>query len=77
MSYTSTYNHNSILLMDNILTHPSSRAIAIDTFDKIFDSDPEQIFRENVRRSGHSSKVTVIKGYSQQKMRDLEAAEAL
>ncbi|PKN68377.1 MAG: hypothetical protein CVU54_15070 [Deltaproteobacteria bacterium HGW-Deltaproteobacteria-12] len=58
-------------VMDNLLTHPSSRAIAIDTFDRILDSDPEQIFRENLRRSGHEAKVTIIKGYSQQKMRDL------
>lgn len=66
------YEGRSFLwVMDNILTHPSSRAIAIDTFDKIFDSDPEQVFRENLRRSGHTAKVTVIKGYSQEKMRDL------
>ena len=59
-------------IMDNILTHPSSRAIAIDTFDKIFDSDPEKTFLENVSRSGHSSKVRTIKGFSQEKLRELK-----
>jgi predicted O-methyltransferase YrrM len=58
-------------VMDNILTHPSSRAIAIDTFDKIFDSDPEKVFLENARRSGHLSKIKVLKGFSQEKLRQL------
>ena len=55
-------------VLDNILTHPSSRAIAID----IFEGDEEQRFLDNVRRSGHSSKIRVIKGFSQQKLRDLK-----
>ncbi|MGZ6208476.1 MAG: hypothetical protein ACXWMS_13095, partial [Syntrophales bacterium] len=42
------YEGRSFLwVMDNILTHPSSKAIAIDTFDKIFDRDPEKVFLEN------------------------------
>ncbi|MGZ3579592.1 MAG: class I SAM-dependent methyltransferase [Syntrophales bacterium] len=64
------YEGRSFLwVMDNILTHPSSKAIAIDTFDKIFDRDPEKIFLENLRRSGHSSQVKVMKGFSQEKLR--------
>ncbi len=55
-------------VLDNILTHPSCRAIAID----IFSGDEEQRFLENMRRSGHSSKISVIKGSSQQKLRDLK-----
>ncbi|MGO9138495.1 MAG: class I SAM-dependent methyltransferase [Syntrophales bacterium] len=66
------YEGRSFLwVMDNILTHPSSKAIAIDTFDKIFDSDPEKVFLENLRRSGHSSQVKVLKGFSQEKLRQL------
>ncbi len=66
------YEGRSFLwVMDNILTHPSSSAIAIDTFDKIFDSDPEKVFLENVRRSGHSSQIRVMKGFSQEKLRQL------
>jgi predicted O-methyltransferase YrrM len=54
-------------ILDTILTHPSSKAIAID----IFDGDVEQRFLDNLRRSGRSSDVQVIKGFSQQKLRDL------
>ena len=54
-------------VMDNILTHPSSKAIAID----IFEGDLEGRFLENVKRSGRSSSIKVIKGYSQLKLRDL------
>lgn len=67
------YEGRSFLwVMDNVLTHPSSKAIAIDTFDKIFDSDPEKTFLENVRRSGSSSKVRTIKGFSQEKLREIK-----
>ena len=67
------YEGRSFLwVMDHILTHPSSNAIAIDTFDKIFDSDPEKTFLENIRRSGSAAKVRVIKGRSQEKLRGLK-----
>lgn len=67
------YEGRSFLwVMDNVLTHPSSKAIAIDTFDKIFDSDPEKTFLENVRRSGHSPKIKTIKGFSQEKLREIK-----
>jgi hypothetical protein len=66
------YEGRSFLwVMDNILTHPSSRAVAIDTFDKIFDSDPEQQFTDNLRRAGRLSSVRIIKGFSQEKLRSL------
>lgn len=55
-------------ILDNILTHPSSKAIGIDTFE----GDVEQRFRDNIRHSGQASKITVIKGFSQQKLRELE-----
>ncbi len=55
-------------VLDNILTHPSSRAVAMD----LFLGDEEQVFLDNLARSGHSSKVSVIKGSSQQKLRLLE-----
>lgn len=55
-------------VLDNILTHPSSKAIALD----VFFGDEEQRFRQNLERSGHASRVRVIKGFSQQKLRDLE-----
>jgi len=59
-------------VLDNILTHPSSRAVAIDTFDKFGLIDPEKVFRENMRHSGHSSKIGILKGFSQQKLRGLK-----
>jgi hypothetical protein len=67
------YEGRSFLwVMDNILTHPSSKAIAIDTFDKFYDNDFEKTFLDNLNRSGHKSKVKVIKGSSQQKLREIE-----
>jgi predicted O-methyltransferase YrrM len=59
-------------VMDNILSHPSSKAIAIDTFDKFYDNDFERTFYDNLKRSGHESKVTVMKGFSQHKLRELK-----
>lgn len=59
-------------IMDNVLTHPSSRAIAIDTFDKFYDNDFEKTFFENLDRSGRKSNVTVMKGASQQKLREIK-----
>jgi predicted O-methyltransferase YrrM len=56
-----------VWMLDNILTHPSSKATAIDIFDK----DVEKRFLDNVRRGGHASKVKLIKGYSQLKLREL------
>jgi predicted O-methyltransferase YrrM len=68
-----TYEGRSFFwVLDNILTDPSSRAIGIDTFDKIFDSDPEKTFKENLRRSGRSSNIRIIKGLSQEKLRGLD-----
>ena len=55
-------------VLDNILIHPSSRAIAMD----VFFGDEEQRFLDNVRRSGHASKISVIKGFSQEELRNLK-----
>jgi hypothetical protein len=68
-----TYEGRSFFwILDNILTDPSSKAIGIDTFDKIFGRDSEKVFRENMRRSGRSSHIRVIKGFSQEKLRGLD-----
>jgi predicted O-methyltransferase YrrM len=58
-------------VMDNILTDPSCQATAIDTFDIYLGNDPEVRFRDNLRLSGRESKVTVIKGSSREKLREL------
>ncbi len=54
-------------VLDNILTHPSSEAVAID----IFDEEIEKRFLENARISGRSSKIKLMKGYSRRELRDL------
>jgi len=54
-------------MLENILTHPSARATAID----IFPGNLEQRFLANVNRSGFGSKVKSLKGTSQSKLRDL------
>lgn len=54
-------------VLDNILTHESSRATAID----IFPSDVEDRFMANLHASGKEARVTVVKGSSQVVLRDL------
>ena len=67
------YEGRSFLwVVDNILTHPSSKAVAIDTFDKFGPTDPEKVFRENVRRSGRTNNIEVIKGFSRRALRTLK-----
>lgn len=55
-------------VLDTILLDSSSKAVAVD----IFSGDEEQRFLDNTRRSGHSSKITVIKGFSQEALRGLK-----
>jgi predicted O-methyltransferase YrrM len=56
-----------IWMLENILTNPSSKASAID----IFHDDYKKIFLKNLKIGGFAKKVTVIKGYSQFKLRKL------
>jgi predicted O-methyltransferase YrrM len=63
-------------VLDNLLTHPTSGATAIDIFAKgaanHYSEDYETVFRKNLARSGASERVTVIKGRSQVELRGLE-----
>ena len=54
-------------MLENILTHPSARATAVD----IFTGNLEQRFRANINRSGVGPKVKVLKGFSQLQLRPL------
>ena len=54
-------------MLENILTHPSSAATAID----MFPGDLEKKFRSNLNISGFRDKVTVLKGTSSQQLRTL------
>jgi predicted O-methyltransferase YrrM len=54
-------------VLDNILTHESSRATGID----IFPGDVEGRFMANLQASGNEARVTVIKGSSQVELRNL------
>jgi predicted O-methyltransferase YrrM len=55
-------------MLDNVLTHPSSRATGIDPF---LDKKSERIFHANLRKSGHADRVTVVVGFSQAELRKL------
>jgi hypothetical protein len=58
----------SIWMLENVLTHETSRLTALDIFTS------EQIRRrwlDNVEKSGRANSVTTIKGYSQITLRDL------
>lgn len=54
-------------MLENILTHPSSNATAID----MFPGDLESKFLANLKMSGFRDKVTVLKGTSSQQLRTL------
>ena len=61
-------------LIDNVLTHPTSRATAIDVFFKgtsTYAEAYESTFRKNLALSGAEKRVTVIKGRSQVELRAL------
>jgi hypothetical protein len=58
-----------IWVLQNILTDPSSSAVAIDVF---FQEGLEERFRENLQRAGVAERVTVLKGYSNVELRSLK-----
>jgi TonB family protein len=61
-----------IWMVENILTHPSSRLTVIDPFGEYEHyADPEQTFRDNVELSGATDRTTIIKGFSQEELRKL------
>jgi hypothetical protein len=49
-----------VWVLENILTHPSAKATAIDPFF----GDSEEKFRKNIKASGYQDKATVTKGFS-------------
>ena len=56
-------------MFQNILTHPSSRAVGIDIFSH---EGLEERFRENLERIGVLDRVETLVGYSNVKLRELE-----
>jgi predicted O-methyltransferase YrrM len=54
-------------MLDNILTHPDSRATAVDTFSGSY----EKTFLKNLENSDHTNRVAVVKGIAQVAMRPL------
>ena len=56
-----------VWMLDNILTHPSARATAVDVFSGSY----KEVFQRNVRQSGSSDKVTTLVGSSQLLLREL------
>lgn len=55
-------------MLENILTHPSAKATGIDTF---YTEDYTSRFYANLKASGLSGKVKVLKGRSQAELRNL------
>lgn len=55
-------------MLDNVLTHPTARATSLD----IFPGDLQQRFERNVKASGASKKVKVMKGRSQDTLKLLD-----
>jgi hypothetical protein len=58
---------SAIWMLENVLTHPTARLTAVD----IFFGDLEKKFRENLEKSGSQSKVNILKGTSQERLRQL------
>lgn len=60
-----------IWMLENILTHPRSRATAVDIFNPPFAAR----LRENLRKSKQGRKVRLLSGYSENVLRKLPAAQ--
>lgn len=62
-------------VMDNILTHPTTKATAIDVFETgnsaYYIGEFERRFRKNAKISGREKDITIIKGFSQVELRPL------
>jgi hypothetical protein len=56
-----------VWMLENILTHPTARFTCIDPFF----GDLMARFKENLKISGSLDKATIIKGFSQKKLKDL------
>jgi len=63
---------SAIWMLENVLTHPSSRLVGIDPFDDPYGVEGvEARFYANLEKSGAAKRVQVIKGYSQLELRKL------
>ena len=60
-------------MLENILTHPSSCMTVIDPFFTRLGRDIESAFSANLQQSGGADRTTVIKGFSQEELRELPA----
>jgi predicted O-methyltransferase YrrM len=58
---------SAVWMLENILTHPSARLTALD----IFPDDLQDRFVGNIDKSGFREKVEILKGKSQEKLREL------
>lgn len=63
-----------VWMLERILTHPTSRVLAIDPFVQKRGKEVERTFRENVKKTGASERVTLIVGFSQMELRKLAPA---
>ncbi len=55
-------------VLDNVLTNPASKAVAID----VFPEGADRRFYHNLKESGYAKRVTVLKGPSSLKLRELK-----
>lgn len=60
-----------IWMLENVLTHPTSRLTAVDIF---IPPEIQRRFLDNIEMSGQGERVTTIKGYSQIELRKLPLA---
>ncbi len=71
---------SAVWLLNNVLTHPSSRLDCIDVFDGLYEfrgrtivmSEVEARFDHNVRAAGANGRVTKLRGPSARMLRGLE-----
>ena len=64
----------TVWMLENVLTHPSSRATGIDLFMGLEDVDGATIkrrFLDNVKRAGAADRVRLMIGFSQEQLRKL------
>jgi hypothetical protein len=58
---------SALWMLENIFTHPTSKLTIIDAFQE----DSYETFVFNVNLSGEASRLTILKGFSTQKIRDV------
>ena len=62
---------SAVWMLENVLTDSQSKLTCIDPYQEHIGADVMNRFLANVERAGASSRTTLVRGFSQEKLRDL------